>query len=294
MSRYSAIRYIVARNMRRVLRLVKGQLTGAPGRRARRTMRRMDRPRIVVTLADAAASADPELATMKNRRYLEALERAGATPVPLDAGAPVAARAAALDRMDGLLLSGGADVDPARYGEPAAGARAVEPERDALEDEAFRAAMAADVPILGVCRGLQAINVFAGGTLVQHLDGHESAPYPSHTVTRHPLELNPGSRLAVILGEASDLEVNSYHHQAITPDRLAPALRIAATASHGGAGDLVEAVESTDPDRWLVGVQCHPERTESSPPVFERLWAAFVAACAERAADRDGGLDSAE
>jgi putative glutamine amidotransferase len=161
-----------------------------------------------------------------------------------------------------------------------------EPGRDALEDEAFRAALEAGVPVLGVCRGLQAINVFAGGSLVQHLDGHESDPYPSPAVTRHRLGLDIGSRLAVILGASTDLEVNSYHHQAITADRLAPGLRISAVADHEDGGQLVEAVESTDPDRWLIGVQCHPERTESSPPVFERLWASFVAACAERSRQR--------
>ena len=246
----------------------------------------MDRPRIVTTLADPAVAGDPEVAGLKNRRYLEALERAGATPVPLDERASPAERAAALATMDGLLLSGGADIDPARYGEARAGARAAEPGRDALEDEAFRAAMAASVPILGVCRGLQVINVFAGGSLVQHLDGHESAAYPSPAVTRHRLELAGGSRLATILGDSSDLEVNSYHHQAITADRLAPGLRISAMADHAEGGELVEGVESADPNRWLVGVQCHPERTESSPPVFKRLWADFVAACAENARRR--------
>ncbi|HTI29718.1 MAG TPA: gamma-glutamyl-gamma-aminobutyrate hydrolase family protein [Methylomirabilota bacterium] len=243
----------------------------------------MDPPRIVVTLADAASSSDPTVAELKNRRYVEALERAGAFPVPLDERASATERATALAAMDGLLLSGGADIDPARYGEAPAGAREAEPGRDALEDEAFRAAMDSSVPILGVCRGLQAINVFAGGSLVQHLDGHESTAYPSPAVTRHRLGLADGSRLAEILGDASDLEVNSYHHQAITADRLAPGLRISAFADHDQAGELVEGVESTDPDRWLIGVQCHPERTESSPPVFERLWADFVAACSERA-----------
>ncbi len=254
----------------------------------------MDRPRIVATLANPEISADPEVAVLKNRRYLEALDRAGATPLAIDERASSTVRAAAWAAMDGLLLSGGADVDPVRYGEASSGARAVEPGRDALEDEAYRAALASGVPILGICRGLQAINVFAGGSLVQHLDGHESAPYPSPAVTRHPLELAAGSRLAVILGESSDLEVNSYHHQAITPDRLAPGLRISATADHDRVGELVEAVESTDPDRWLMGVQCHPERTESSPPVFERLWAAFVAACAERAAVQPGSAAGAQ
>ncbi len=241
----------------------------------------MDQPRIVATLADPAASRDPSVAELKNRRYIEALKRAGASPVPLDELSSAADRAAAFAAMDGLLLSGGADIDPTRYGEAPDGSRDAEPGRDALEDEAFRAAMQAGVPILGVCRGLQAINVFAGGSLVQHLDGHESSPYPSPAVTRHRLELRDGSRLATILGESGDLEVNSYHHQAITADRVAPGLRIAATAAHPGSGELVEAVEATDPDRWLVGVQCHPERTESSPPVLERLWASFVAACAD-------------
>jgi putative glutamine amidotransferase len=244
----------------------------------------MDRPLIVTTLADPAASPEPEVAELKNRRYIEALERAGAYPVPLDEHSSAADRAAAFAEMDGLLLSGGADLDPARYGEALAGARAAELGRDALEDEAFHAAMDARVPILGVCRGLQAINVFAGGSLIQHLDGHESSPYPSPDVTRHRLELSDGSRLVAILGESSDLTVNSYHHQAITAERVAPGLRISAVAKHPSAGDLVEGVESTDPDRWLIGVQCHPERTESSPPVFERLWASFVAACAERSA----------
>lgn len=248
----------------------------------------MDQPRIVATLADPGTSADPAVAELKNRRYLEALERTGAVPVPLDERASAADRAAAFAAMDGLLLSGGADIDPARYGEAPAGAREAEPGRDALEDEAFRAAMESGVPILGVCRGLQAINVFAGGSLVQHLDGHESTAYPSPAVTRHRLDLADGSRLAAILGESSDLEVNSYHHQAITADRLAPGLRISAFAEHADAGELVEGVESTDPERWLIGVQCHPERTESSPPVFERLWASFVAACAERSRRRAG------
>jgi gamma-glutamyl-gamma-aminobutyrate hydrolase PuuD len=242
----------------------------------------MDRPRIVATLADASSSSDPAVAELKNARYLEALERAGAIPVPLDERASSAERKAAFSVMDGLLLSGGADVDPARYGEAPSGARAAEPGRDALEDEAFHAALDGRVPILGVCRGLQAINVFAGGSLVQHLEGHESAAYPSAAVTRHRLELAAGSRLASILGASTDLEVNSYHHQAITADRLAPGLSIAAVADHDESGELVEGVESTDPEQWLVGVQCHPERTESSPPVFERLWRSFVAAAAER------------
>jgi len=246
-------------------------------------------PRIVVTLSNPEIAADPETAAVKNQRYLEALERSGAVAIPLDDRMPAAQRAAALAEMDGLLISGGADLDPALYGEPSAGSGGPDHGRDAIDGEAYRAAVASGVPILGVCRGLQAINVFSGGQLVQHLEGHESAPYPDPAVARHGLDLVAGSRLATILGEATDLHVNSYHHQAVVPGGLAAGLRASATAAHPGAGDLVEALEATDPDRWLIGVQCHPERTESSPPVMERLWSAFVAACGqyrERGAER--------
>jgi putative glutamine amidotransferase len=246
----------------------------------------VEQPRVVVTLADPARAADPDLARVKNGRYVEALQRAGAIPVAIDESTDAATRATALAAMDGLLLSGGADVDPARYGQPAAGSRGLEPGRDALEAEAFAAAAAAGVPVLGVCRGLQMINVLSGGWLVQHLEGHESQPYPSPAVAHHGLDLVPGTRFAMIVGEAADLQVNSYHHQAVTAAGLGSGLRVSAIAPHPGAGDLVEALESSDPDRWLVGVQCHPERTESSPPVLERLWAAFVAACASHASQR--------
>jgi putative glutamine amidotransferase len=241
-------------------------------------------PHIAVTLSNPQGASDPEVAALKNRRYLEALERAGAKPMPLDERTSAEARSSALAEMDGLLITGGADLDPTVYGESQTGSRAADPGRDALDMEAYRVATARNVPVLGVCRGLQAINAFAGGTLVQHLSEHESAPYPSPLVTRHRLDLVSGSRLAVILGEAPDLEVNSYHHQAVTPARLAPGLRASATAPHADVGELVEAVEATDPDRWLIGIQCHPERTESSPLVLERLWAAFVAACRDRSA----------
>jgi putative glutamine amidotransferase len=237
------------------------------------------RPRIVVTLhgPEQAAREEPTWATFDN--YLEAVRRAGGVPIPLSPESDPAARDVALADMDGLLLPGGVDLDPSLYGELAHPAVQVEPARDDLELAAWQVARQRSVPVLGICRGFQAINVFSGGTLVQHLEGHDD---PSSAPVGHHLRLDPTSRLAGILGETHPLtftDVNSYHHQAIRPEGLAPGLRATGTAPHED-GLLVEALEAEDGEDWLVGVQCHPERTELIGPEFERLWRAFVEAAA--------------
>lgn len=229
-------------------------------------------PRIVVAIGEAH-DATGEL---KNRRYLESVRHAGGRPIPVSPDLSTDERRRRYADMHGLLLTGGPDLDPGRYGETPAGSRRADPARDDLDAEAFAAARAAGVPVLGICRGLQAINVFSGGSLEQHVEGHESQPYPAPGVTRHPVRIADGSRLKEIIG-AGEVVVNSYHHQAVTPQRLAPGLRASALAEHP-TGDLVEGVEPADGGSWLVAVQCHPER-ESSPPELERLWLAFIAAC---------------
>jgi len=238
-------------------------------------------PSIVVTLGAPDLTGDPATAHRKNARYLDAITRAGGTPIGLDEHATSADRAAVFASMDGLLLSGGADIDPARYGRETTRAIDIQPRRDQLEAEAWAAANERALPILGICRGLQAINVFSGGTLIQHVDGHESPSYGSGSADSHPVRVRPGTRLGRILGGAQPgavtLSVNSYHHQAVRPADLARGLIAAGSATHPG-GDLVEALESADPDRFVVGVQCHPERTESTPEEFERLFEAFVEA----------------
>jgi putative glutamine amidotransferase len=241
----------------------------------------VERPRIVVTLTSPERADDRSIAELKNRRYLESVERAGGVAVPLDDATSTADLMSALATMDGLVISGGADVDPSLYHERMAGARDLDPSRDQLDTDAFRAAQDRSVPVLGVCRGLQAINVLSGGSLLQHFDHHESRPYPSVPAEQHPIRIVGGTRLASIVSGADALLVNTYHHQAVTRDRLATSL-IASASATDPAGELVEALESRDPDRWLVGVQCHPERTESSPIVLERLWTAFVAAALDR------------
>jgi gamma-glutamyl-gamma-aminobutyrate hydrolase PuuD len=244
-----------------------------------------DRPRIVVTLhgPEQAAQEEPTWASFDT--YLDAVRRAGGEPVALDPTLSAREREAALSTMDGLLLPGGADLDPALYGEAPHPSVAVEGARDDLELAAWSAARERGIPIFGVCRGFQAINVFSGGTLLQHLEGHDS---PTQAPEGHALHINPASRLAAILGETDPLlstEVNSYHHQAVRRADLAPGLVASAVAPHDD-GELVEALEAADSDDWLIGVQFHPERPEFIGPEFDRLWRAFVDAARVRSGRR--------
>ena len=238
-------------------------------------------PRIVVTVAVAAWHDKPALAEQRNALYGAAIERHGAIPTLLDVQATDEQRRIAFASMDGLLLSGGVDIHPARYGQTTSGAKEISRQRDELEAAAWDAAAARGRPVLGLCRGLQAINVFSGGSLLQHVDGHAGPSWGEGTAHRHPVRLEAGTRLAAVLAPADTIEVNSYHHQAVRPEDLAPGL-VANAWADSVAGPIVEGLESAD-GRFVIGVQCHPERTESTPPAFEELFAAFVEAARETA-----------
>jgi putative glutamine amidotransferase len=249
-----------------------------------------DRPLIVITVADPATKADPALAARKNELYAEAIERHGGRPALLHTGIPAPERERLLAEMDGLLLSGGSDVDPALYGETPNGATDLDRPRDDMELEAWRVAGRREIPVLGICRGFQAINVFMGGGVIQDVPSHAGTPYGSGPAMTHELEIQPDSILARAIAEAApdgfagteeadtmlELGVNSFHHQGVDASRLARGLRAVAWA-HSEAGRLVEGFEAQG-DRWIVGVQCHPERTDSTPEEFEGLWADFIQA----------------
>ena len=246
------------------------------------------RPRILVTVTNPARHPDRELATRKNRLYADAVERHGGEAMVVDGASSPGDRAAAFASMDGLLLSGGADIDPARYGAENVGSTDIEPERDELEAAAWAAAETRGVPVFGVCRGFQAINVFAGGRLLQDVGGHAGPGWSTGPARTHPLRVGGGQLGDVVASRSSaEMTVNTYHHQGVRTSDLAPGL-VATGWAESEAGELVEAFEGPGP-RFIVGVQCHPERTESTPAAFAALWQAFVDACGDsRAAEGHG------
>ena len=207
--------------------------------------------------------------------YVLALTRARAMPVLLP---PVGGRAVeeALVAFDGLLLAGGGDIEPARYGAGDHPAQyGTDPGRDELELELARAAVATELPTLGICRGVQLLNVAFGGTLVQHLPERDGLVEHRNEAkqTLHAVEVAPGSRLAAALGQL-EATCLSHHHQGL--DRLGDGFRPVAWAPDG----LVEGIER---DRgWTVGVLWHPESTAAADPVQHRLLAGFVAAASLR------------
>jgi len=178
-----------------------------------------------------------------------------------------------LDRIDGIIFAGGSDVDPALYGEQPHPTTHVKPERDKAEMMLLRAAVAADLPLLGICRGMQLMAVAYGGRLHQHLPdvlGHTGhRPTSGPRFGEHPVHLAAGTLCQKILGD--EVIVNSFHHQGVAdPGRLAP-------AGWCPGDDLLEAVE--DPNlSFAVGVQWHPEDTSDF-----RLFAALIEAAAGRA-----------
>lgn len=237
-------------------------------------------PRIVITVGDpSSSSAAPGEAEARNARYADAVARHGAAPVLLSPAIGSGDRARLLSDMDGLLLAGGPDIDPARHGAQPDGAREIDGARDELEAEAWAAAERRGIAVLGICRGFQAINVFSGGRLLQDVRGHAAPAGHGGPDLTHPLRVVPGTRLARILFPTNVrggvVEVNTSHHQAVRPADLAPGLLSSATAS-SPAGELVEALETRAAGRFVVGIQSHPERRDSTPPAFERLFRVFV------------------
>jgi putative glutamine amidotransferase len=226
----------------------------------------------------SGADFPPKLAL--NRRYFDSLEAAGAVAMGIPIVSDKERLRSLYERIDGLLLPGGVDVEPWRYG---AEARAdchlnVVPELDEVELRLAEWALADGLPVLGICRGIQVLNVACGGTLWQDIqvegavrESHDQEPRDALV---HDLEVEPGSLLARAMG-STRVRVNSLHHQAIRD--LAPRLRAVARSADG----LVEGVELPAAN-FVVGIQCHPEELSRKEVWAARLFSAFVESARER------------
>jgi putative glutamine amidotransferase len=220
--------------------------------------------------------ASPERAYV-NSAYLHAVQQAGGVPVALPPQLSSASMRQLAGDLQGLLLTGGGDMDPALFGEtPHATLYDVAPARDTLETSVLHVALDRGLPVLAVCRGLQVLNVALGGSLHQDV-GTDPGTQLAHSQKEprdqptHKVKLTPGCRLAATLG-ADELEVNSMHHQAIK--RLGRGL----TAVAWAPDQIVEGAEIGNPSRFVLGVQWHPEELVGHSEPARRLFAALVAA----------------
>ena len=198
--------------------------------------------------------------------YVKALIAAGLDPVPLAAG-PLPS----LPAFDGLVLLGGSDVDPIRYGETRQPeTETPESERDAVEFSLLETALERDLPVLAICRGLQLVNVFHGGTLIQHLNPPERHRQTDgdHGLPVHAVTIEPETLLSKIAGTRT-WQVNSRHHQAVKT--VGKKLRVSARDSEDGT---VEALERPD-KRFVLAVQWHPEDQAPRDPGQARIFQAF-------------------
>ena len=236
------------------------------------------RPLIAVTttsIPESGLSHTPDVHL--DSSYMSAFERMGMTCLLVT---PVHTREsvrAILERVHGLVLPGGEDVDPAFYGErPVPELGQVNPARDVMEFAALECALESGIPILAICRGAQVLNVHMGGSLFQDLatrrpGGLRHRQTEPWFASSHAVSLEGDSRLCRLLRQ-NELSINSFHHQAIK--ELGQGLRVVARADDG----LIEAIELADADQWVVGVQWHPERHEAHTPDEDpdrRLLAAF-------------------
>jgi putative glutamine amidotransferase len=220
-----------------------------------------DKPRIGITV-------HPRRGLEYYVPYRRAVAAAGAEPVDLVPGTST------LPDVDGLLLPGGWDVDPSFYGELRdEKVGQTDRELDETELAMFHQARERELPVLGICRGQQVINVAMGGSLVQHLDDHDARAIGRRHLA-HTIEVDPASELGQAAGE-DKIPVNSLHHQAIK--KLAPGLHESARGEDG----TVEGVESDD--GLIVAVQCHPEELTGDLPWARRLFERFVARARNKA-----------
>jgi putative glutamine amidotransferase len=236
-------------------------------------------------------SLDPEYAERAIPQYERAIMQAGGEPVRIALDQTPAQVMTVIEGCDGVLLPGSkADVDPAAFGAARSlQTAAPDPGRDGVDNLLLRDAYSHRKPILGICYGLQSLNVYRGGSLIQHIPdflpeelrarvNHEAG---KKVAVAHAVEVEKNSRLAQVLGEENLIvPVNSSHHQ--SADAIGEGLRIAAHCREDG---IIEALEGTDPDHFVLAVQWHPERSVDLDEPSRDIFRALIEAAAKRQFD---------
>jgi putative glutamine amidotransferase len=226
--------------------------------------------------------------------YTRAVEIAGGAPVVIPLQLSDDTLRAIFERLDGLLLAGGLDVHPREFGEEVARyCGEIDAARDETELRITRWALAAEKPIFGICRGIQLLNVAAGGSLYQDIPAqlktdlwHQHRKGEPYNLRAHEIEVDANSRVAHALG-ATALEVNSLHHQALK--KIGAGLKVVARAPDG----VVEAIEARTPEHFVVGVQFHPEWLLDDDARMRHLFEHFVASAREYHYARNNGHEAA-
>jgi putative glutamine amidotransferase len=242
----------------------------------------MSKPLIGVTAYDYVKPENGWHYDISYCKNAAAIERAGGLPVLIPSSLQEETLRAIYERLDAVLLPGGGDVNPSQYkSEVNAELHSVSDERDAMELSMAKWALADDLPVLGICRGIQLLNVAMGGSLVQDIPSklhsdlrHDLEGDEPRNTFLHEVELKADSRLATILGD-TQFKVNSIHHQALRD--VAPNAKVVGTAPDG----IVEAIEVPD-KHFVMAVQWHPEDLLDDDERMEKLFKAFVEAAKER------------
>ncbi len=245
------------------------------------------KPRIAIPLPHGG---DPEYAERAIPQYERAVELAGGEPVRIPLDRSPAEVMKLIERCDGVLLPGSkADVDPAKFGAARhVKTEAADPKRDTVDELLLQDAYNMRKPVLGICYGLQILNVYRSGTLVQHIESAVNHEAGRKVPVAHDVEIEPRSKLAEIVGGSGTIPANSSHHQ--SADVIGDGLRITARCPEDG---IIEALEGTAPDHFVVAVQWHPERSLEDDECSRKIFRALVEAAREKHLELAGEFEGA-
>jgi len=243
------------------------------------------KPRIAIPIPH---SGDQEYAMRAIPQYERAIELAGGEPVRVPLDRTPAEVMKIIERCDAVLLPGSkADVDPAKFGaEKHPKTEAADPKRDTVDELLLQDAYNMHKPILGICYGLQILNVYRSGTLLQHVESTVNHEAGRKVPVAHQVVVEPGSKLSEILG-AGSLPANSSHHQAA--ESIGDGLKVVARSPEDG---IIEGLEGTSPDHFVIAVQWHPERSFNDDSHSRAIFAALVEAAREKHRELQGEFET--